>query len=170
MYQLSLLAINSFGNIFVGASEEGVIKSTDQGNTWTDISGIMWYEYIKGLGVDSKDYLYAGTWGHGIFRTSKTTSVNENTNNSIGTFSLYQNYPNPFNPSTNIKFNLAERGEVSLIIYDLLGRKVKTLFEGNKGVGEYNVEFKPENIASGVYIYQLRTSGSLISKKLVYIK
>jgi hypothetical protein len=52
----------------------------------------------------------------------------------------------------------------------LIGRKVKTLYGGEKEAGEYNIEFKPENIASGVYIYQLRTPSSMTCKKLVFIK
>ncbi len=85
------------------------------------------------------------------------------------TFSL-ANYPNPFNPTTIIHYVLPKAGFVSLKIYDMLGREVKTLVSENKDKGVYNVTFNASNLASGVYIYQLRSGNFVASKKLLLMK
>jgi hypothetical protein len=80
-----------------------------------------------------------------------------------GGFALYQNYPNPFNPSTSIKYTIGgDRdwgigvSDVSLVVYDVLGRKVTTLVNEKKAAGSYEVNFDGSRLASGVYIYRLR--------------
>ena len=70
-------------------------------------------------------------------------------------FELFQNYPNPFNPSTTISYQLPAAMNVSLKIYDALGREVLTLDEGLKEPGFHKNEWNARNIASGMYIYQL---------------
>ena len=66
-------------------------------------------------------------------------------------YTLYQNYPNPFNPTTTIKYDLPNTSEVSLIIYDILGRKVKELVNTKQQAGRYEIQFNASNLASGVY-------------------
>jgi hypothetical protein len=90
-------------------------------------------------------------------------------------FSLEQNYPNPFNPSTRIEFNLATESKVTLKIFNLLGEEVATLLNGNFVSGEHFIDFKAQNLNSGVYIYRLDASsvnGSVYSdiKKMTLIK
>lgn len=85
-------------------------------------------------------------------------------------YSLYQNYPNPFNPSTTISFSVPFSQKVELIVYDLMGRKVTTLFNSVAHAGITNVNFKADNLASGVYIYTIKTNNGIISKKLVLLK
>ncbi len=94
----------------------------------------------------------------------------ENEPNKVYTFNLYQNYPNPFNPSTIIKFSLPATQKVVLTVYDILGRKVRTLFNGVAPQGITSVNFDASSLASGVYIYTIRTSSSVISKKLMLLK
>lgn len=77
-------------------------------------------------------------------------------------FVLNQNYPNPFNPSTNIKYSIAKTGQVSLKVYDSLGREVKILVEGVKNIGTYTVEFNGSDLSSGIYFIKL-ISGSFSS-------
>jgi len=76
-------------------------------------------------------------------------------------FRLYQNYPNPFNPSTTISFTVPERCNVSLKVYDILGKEVAVLVNEEKDSGTYNLNFNAENqgsLASGIYLYRLETS------------
>lgn len=84
---------------------------------------------------------------------------------------LSQNYPNPFNPTTTIGYGVPENGEVTLEVYDVLGRKVATLMQGErKTAGRYTVNFDASNLASGMYIYRLRVGNTVMIKKLTLIK
>ena len=74
-------------------------------------------------------------------------------------FMLEQNYPNPFNPSTNIRFSLPEGGFVNLIIYDVLGRELKSLINENLSKGTYSAVFDGSSLNSGVYFYKIEFSG-----------
>ncbi len=85
-------------------------------------------------------------------------------------YSLEQNYPNPFNPTTNIRYEIPTNSFVTLIVYDLLGRKVKTLVNSYKNAGSYDVQFNATYLTSGVYIYKLNASGYQSTKKLVLLK
>lgn len=85
-------------------------------------------------------------------------------------FSLEQNYPNPFNPDTVIKYSIADAGNVSLKIIDLLGREVAQLVNTYQEKGSYFIKFDASNLSGGVYIYSL-TFGSLNQrKKLLLLK
>ena len=85
-------------------------------------------------------------------------------------FGLAQNYPNPFNPSTVIKYQLAAPGYVSIKVYNLLGKEVKTLVSRTLAAGKYEVEFDGSSLASGIYFYKMQ-SGSFVSvKKLMLMK
>ena len=70
-------------------------------------------------------------------------------------FELYQNYPNPFNPTTTISYQLSANSKLSLKIYDILGREVLTLAEGEQQVGYHQAVFDASRMASGVYIYRI---------------
>jgi tetratricopeptide (TPR) repeat protein len=85
-------------------------------------------------------------------------------------YTLYQNYPNPFNPVTTIKYDLPKVGEVKLVVYDILGRKVKTLANQTQLAGRYEIQFDASSLASGVYIYQLRTKDFVNAKKMILLK
>ncbi len=86
-------------------------------------------------------------------------------------YSLEQNFPNPFNPSTQIKFQIAKTGLVSLKIYDVLGREVKTLMNEEKTPGNYSVEFTTNNsISSGIYFYRLESGSFSQTRKMLLIK
>ena len=84
--------------------------------------------------------------------------------------SLMANYPNPFNPTTVINYQIARNGYVTLKVYDILGREVATLVNEYEATGSYSVTFNASNLASGVYIYQLRSGNFLATKKLLLMK
>ncbi len=97
-------------------------------------------------------------------------------------FYLSQNYPNPFNPSTKIKFTIPSsvilsgaKNLVSLKVYDLLGKEVATLVNEELSAGEYEVEFpshpgEVRNLTSGIYLYQLKASSFIQTKKMILLK
>jgi hypothetical protein len=91
-------------------------------------------------------------------------------NNSPTNFSLLQNYPNPFNPSTTIIYSVPEAGVVTLKVYDILGREVRTLLNEYIAAGAYNVVFNAHGLSSGVYFYKLTAGNSSAVKKLMLIK
>ncbi|MEX0771397.1 MAG: S8 family serine peptidase [Balneolaceae bacterium] len=81
-----------------------------------------------------------------------------------------QNYPNPFNPTTQIQFSLPENREVRLVIYDILGRAVRTLVDKNLSAGIHNVTFNGSSLSSGVYFYQIRAGSDVLTRKMVLVK
>ena len=86
------------------------------------------------------------------------------------TFALDQNYPNPFNPTTIIRYQVPLASHVRLLVYDLLGREVRTLVNDNLLAGRYAVEFSAAGLASGMYIYRLESGGVRITKKMLLTK
>ncbi|WP_158278594.1 T9SS type A sorting domain-containing protein [Rhodohalobacter mucosus] len=84
---------------------------------------------------------------------------------------LEQNYPNPFNPSTNIRFALTQQQEVSLKVYDMAGRLVATLLNGELlGAGPYSVTFDAQSMASGIYFYRIITPREVVTRKMTLMK
>ena len=99
-----------------------------------------------------------------------TTGV-EVTDTAIPTsYSLSQNYPNPFNPSTTIEYTLKQAGEVTLKIVNVLGEEVATVESGYKPAGRYRVTFDASRLASGVYLYQIRSGNFVDAKRMLLIK
>lgn len=86
------------------------------------------------------------------------------------TTELKQNYPNPFNPSTTIPVSVSEFQKVEVDIYDITGRLVQSVFNGNLGAGNYNLPVNLENLASGVYMYRLKTNDKVQIKRMTLVK
>jgi hypothetical protein len=85
-------------------------------------------------------------------------------------YGLTQNYPNPFNPSTSISYALPKDGFVSLKIYDVLGREIKTLVNELKKANIYTVDFEATDLSSGIYYYKIDVDGYSNVKKMMYLK
>jgi hypothetical protein len=83
---------------------------------------------------------------------------------------LFQNYPNPFNPSTAIRYALVRPSDVTLTVYDVLGRRVATLVQGPQGGGFHEVQFDASGLASGVYLYQLRAGDFVQTRRLLLLR
>ena len=110
---------------------------------------------------------YNGAGGTGTFVVP--TGVNDNSITEFR-YSLYQNYPNPFNPITTIKFEVPFTQEVELAVYNILGQKVKTLFNGLAQKGITVVDFDGQGLSSGVYLYQIKTANNVYCKKMIMLK
>lgn len=87
-----------------------------------------------------------------------------------GNFELAQNYPNPFNPSTVISYQLPVSSEVRLEVYDMLGRRVAELVNGQIEAGRYTVNFDASGLSSGIYLYRLQAGSQIMTKKLTVVK
>jgi hypothetical protein len=86
------------------------------------------------------------------------------------TYSLRQNYPNPFNPTTTIYYSIPQSGLVNLRVFDLQGRLVTTLVNEKKVAGEYQICFDATDLATGTYLYQIRSGNFCQTKKMLFIK
>ncbi len=99
-----------------------------------------------------------------------------NVSNMPTEFALEKNYPNPFNPTTNIKYAIPEAGNVKLVVYDLLGNKIRTLVSSNMTAGHYDAVWSARNdaglrVSSGVYFYRLMVGNKIVdTKKMVLMK
>jgi len=85
-------------------------------------------------------------------------------------YMLNQNYPNPFNPETKISYSLPRAGEVTIKLYDLTGREVTTLVEGNRPAGVYSLTVDGAELPSGVYFYTIRANDFSAVKKMTLMK
>ena len=85
-------------------------------------------------------------------------------------FKLEQNYPNPFNPSTKISFAIPSKENVTLKIYNILGKEVATLVNGNLNSGNYSITWDASNVSSGIYFYTLKTNSFKETRKMVLMK
>jgi photosystem II stability/assembly factor-like uncharacterized protein len=182
---IKALAVDARGEIFVGLGTswpfrgEGVFHSTDNGTTWTSINEGFGDLNVISLLVAPSGRVYAGTLVEGVFSRSGTTTVRLGDEELPGGFALEQNYPNPFNPSTKIKFQIpssklrfgiSDLGFVSLKVYDILGREVRTLVNDNLPPGSYEVTFDAGGLASGVYLYRLRAGEFTQTKRMLLMR
>jgi hypothetical protein len=109
--------------------------------------------------------------GWSLFISQSTiVNIDEQENEIPNGFVLYQNYPNPFNPVTNISFKISHSTEVRLDIYDILGHHVATVVNKKLPAGEYEYSWRPENLASGIYYYQLEAGDFREVKKMILLK
>ena len=94
----------------------------------------------------------------------------EDVNIGIKSYELFQNYPNPFNPGTTIEFNIKESSKVNLKVYDILGNYITTLLDTHLSSGIHKVEFKGNNLSSGIYFYTLDVNGNTKTKSMILLK
>jgi hypothetical protein len=104
------------------------------------------------------------------FEGKANTSTEIETTESPLAWKLEQNYPNPFNPSTVISYQLPVSIDVSLKVFDMLGREVTTLVNARQLAGEHQIRFNASHLSSGMYIYQLRSGAFVQTRKMLLIK
>jgi len=108
--------------------------------------------------------------GSSILPKAVETEIGLGGKYEITDYDISQNYPNPFTPSTTIRYQIPQDGMVTLKVYDILGREVKTLVNEVKTKGRYEVNFDASNLASGLYIYEIKSGSYKASKKMTLIK
>ena len=105
----------------------------------------------------------------GVFTIDNSTDVKDE-DLVPGELSLEQNYPNPFNPMTTIKYQIPMDGLVTLKVFDVLGKEVKSLVIAHQAAGKYEVDFNASDLVSGVYIYQIQVNEFSSAKKMILLK
>jgi len=147
--------------------------SFNDGTSWTIIGGLSGAG--AGILVPEKNFVI-NMQTSSLFKLntnySVITSVNEfiNTASVPATFNLSQNYPNPFNPSTTIKFDLPNAGNLTLKVYNQLGKEVEVLSDGFRNAGSYEINFDASQLSSGVYFYKIVSADISLTKKMLLIK
>jgi hypothetical protein len=136
----------------------GTSTTPDTGDITATIIGIAGFPHIgSGYIIDDLSF-------------GPLAAVDERGNVIPEEFSLLQNYPNPFNPSTIIQYAIPHAGNVHLGVYDLMGREVVTLVDGQQGPGSYRAELDASHLSNGVYFYRLQTGGYSQTRKLMLVK
>lgn len=152
------------------------IERSTNGSDWTKTGFVeghnnsnspRYYEYIDKTKEAGKLYYRLKQIDNdGTTEYSNTIEIRENIPSG---FNLDQNYPNPFNPATRISYTLPESGHVALRVFDMIGSEVATLLNGVSEAGRHEVEFIPNGLAAGNYIYRLSWNGFNLSGKMVYL-
>lgn len=132
---------------------------------------LLYYGSVSGADINLQP-VSSGKTGYGIISSTVGT---DDVVELPAQYALYQNYPNPFNPTTQIQYDLKAEGLVSLIIYDLMGRQIKSLVHEVQPAGKRIVlwdatDNQNQQVAAGVYIYQLRTNEFTATQKMLLIK
>jgi hypothetical protein len=111
--------------------------------------------------------------GHGNIIEGTGTTLTINGADAVPLeFALYQNYPNPFNPSTQIRFDLADASEVRLVVFNLLGQKVRTLVAANMPAGAHHIAWDGRDdrgldVSTGLYLYKLQAASFVSCRKML---
>ena len=137
----------------------------DNSGNWNTVSGLTVNSAANTITI-SQSNLYS------YYVVLPTTATAVESENSLlpKNYNLGQNFPNPFNPSTTIEFSLPQKSAVILTVYNLIGKKVTELVNGNYEAGKYSIKFDAKNLSSGIYFYQLKTDNFYKVKKMQLIK
>ena len=167
---------NVFYATGVSGSPGTVMRSTNGGVTWTQMTvpffapQVLNMDFVK----DSNDVIwgYACTQTGRVFKLEDHVLIGINPNNTTVPvdFILEQNYPNPFNPNTVINYSVPKSAFVTIKIYDLLGREVKTLISKQHNTGNYTETFDGSGLSSGIYYYTMNADEYYETKKMVLVK
>ena len=178
--------------VVVGAPTDGDFSGSAylfkrSGTSWTqeaklipsDGAALDHFGFLGSASI-SGDYAVVGAWGDDDNGTDAGSAYVYNGFISVGVeseitglpaeFALSQNYPNPFNPVTVIEFALPQSGDVSLVVYNLIGEQVAHLIDERKPAGSYTVKWNASDFASGIYFYRLQAGDFVQTRKMVLLK
>lgn len=142
---------------------DSTITDTSYVLTQLENNSIYWWRVVAN-----------NSFGWGEYSSSRQFSLAissiDNISEIPAAFGLNQNYPNPFNPSTTISYNLPKSGNVTLKVYDILGKEIAQLVNEMQSPGHHRVEFNSSNLTGGIYFYQLSTDSFLETKKMILLR
>jgi hypothetical protein len=167
--------LRDFGVVAYNQNGEELWSIRDEaGHRWelNDLWAAAWdkqgYLVLAGSAAqqwNGKRYIVVQKW-----YVPGVSSVEDKSNPNPEDYELYQNYPNPFNPTTTIRFTIPHRSNVTLKVYDMLGKEIATLVDEEKNPGSYEVKFDASNLPSGVYFYKIKAGEFTQTKKMILMK
>ncbi|MCB0281667.1 MAG: cellulase family glycosylhydrolase [Calditrichae bacterium] len=173
-YQVSVRVASQDGGGAIRLSDNGTlltdpvfIDPTGGWQTWKSVN-LGNIQLSKGTHKLKLEILVAGFNINYLEFTALNTSIEDDDINPEQV-QLFQNYPNPFNPSTNITYNLVNTENVEINVFNTKGEKLRTLVKQKQAPGFYKVDFDASGLASGIYLYSIKTANNTIGKKMVYL-
>ena len=139
------------------------MSGLEEGTTLTNVSGIFNFSFGT-YKIQIRDMADLGQLG-----------IDDDFAGIAREFALYPNFPNPFNPETRIRFQLAENSDVKLMVYDVLGRKVRTLVSDRMNAGHHVINWDGLNdagtdVASGMYVYRIKAGNFIAHRKMLLVR
>ncbi|MEW6508294.1 MAG: YCF48-related protein [Bacteroidota bacterium] len=157
--------------------QKGVILLSSGDILLTADGGATWIKNSDGRSKNLNN-VAINSLGNPVFTSSNgyihsyelISGIESCVDNITSNYLLFQNYPNPFNPTTRIEFSIPFESKIKLEVYDLLGQKVATLFNGIKPAGQFKFDFVAAHLSTGIYIYRLTTPTQILSRKMIFLK
>jgi hypothetical protein len=144
-------------------------RSYDAGRSWVAELAYPFTGAISHLSfADSSNGWAATSFGEMLHYRFDTTQVPPPPPTVLA-FALEQNFPNPFSQTTLIRFIVASASHVTITVYDLLGKKVSVVYDGDRPAGPYEVTFSSAGIASGVYFYRMQAGDFESTRKMLVL-
>lgn len=166
---LCVVGTNVFAGTWAGGESAYILSNSDSSWRATGMAGTT---YVTSFAADN-GILFAGTLSYSVWRrpiSELLTGTKSKTDDIPNNFALMQNYPNPFNPSTAISYQLPANSVVTLRVYDVLGKEIRTLVNERQNAGTYTIRFDGSGLPSGVYFYRLQAGNYSATKKLLFMK
>ncbi len=126
--------------------------------------------YFGPSGTESDPNFQAAVFGQNWLNLYDNNSIITTKSMELPINYSIANYPNPFNPTTTINYQLPENGFVTIKVYDMLGKEIATLVNGNRTAGYHKVNFDASKLTSGIYIYTINAGKYIQSKKMLLVK
>lgn len=170
------LEINPFNSneLIISSFNNGVFISYNGGLNWNPFSdGLQYLQYdpadIKINPIDTSKIIMS-TYGASVWSIHRTLNGIENNEPVLPGNITLSSYPNPFNAQTTISYSLPKASDITLEIFDMAGRKVKTLLSGYQEAGEHKAVWDAKDVASGIYFYRIRAGESTSIKKCILLR
>lgn len=131
---------------------------------------VYFYDELPGVSLFDENGASEGNqWLYDSFTFNVSVGVDDE-EAVVKDYKLGQNYPNPFNPSTSIEFAIPQKENVSIKVYDMLGKEVATVVDKEMASGSHDVQFNAENLSSGMYLYTIKAGNFTQTKKMMLLK
>ena len=168
LYGKYIFADFEYGDIWSLEYEEG---NSPEVSTLGDLGPYS----VTSFGTDQYNELYICSFNGTIYKFTQTYSMINHGDLTLKILSLHQNYPNPFNPTTQFRYDVPEAGHVTIMVYDLMGRKIRTLVDKNQKIGHRLIQWNATNdlgqpVSAGSYLYTIQVGEYRKTRKMVLLK